>query len=204
MQIIPAILEKDYKEAQIKIERVKNYTNWVQIDVIDGFFTEGKSFELELLSGFEFEKTLLWDIHLMVKNPINWINKCVFVGASRIIAQVEMMENREEFVKKVKDEGIDVGLAFDIDTPVDKIPEETDIVLLMGRKAGFKSFNFDKKVFDKIPKNFQWAVDGGINFEELKLLKEKGARIAYCGGLVFNGNVPVNFEKIEEIIKDED
>ncbi len=203
MQIIPAVLEKEYQKAQEKIEKVKNYTNWVQIDVIDGFFAPGKTFELELLANLELEKTLLWDMHLMVKNPINWIKKCIFVGASRIIGQVEMMEDRDKFIKEVKDAGMEAGLAFDINTPVNNIPEETDIVLLLGRKAGFEKQSFNYKVFEKIPKDFDWAIDGGVNLDAIKLMQEKKAKIAYCGGLIFNGNTMVNFEKIKEVLKDE-
>ncbi len=203
MQVIPAILEKEYQKAQEKIEKVKNYTNWVQIDVVDGFFAPGKTFELELLSNLELEKTLLWDIHLMVKNPINWIQKCIFVGASRIIGQVEMMEDREKFIKEVKDAGMEAGLAFDIDTPVDNIPQETDIVLLLGRKAGFEKENFNHKVFEKIPKDFDWAIDGSVKLDIIDLMQKKKAKIAYCGGLIFDGSVSVNFEKIKEILKNE-
>jgi ribulose-phosphate 3-epimerase len=203
MQVIPAILEKEYQKAQEKIEKVKNNTNWIQIDVTDGFFCPGKTFELELLAKLELDTTILWDVHLMVKNPVNWIKKCIFMGASRVTAQVEMMKDREDFVKRVKDGGMDAGLAFDIDTPVKNIPEETDLVLLLGRKAGFQKQDFDYKVFEKIPKDVDWAIDGGIDWEALKSIKEKKAQIAYCGGLIFNGNVSVNFEKIKEILKDE-
>jgi ribulose-phosphate 3-epimerase len=169
MQIIPAILEKNYLEAQEKINRIKENTNWVQIDVSDGFFTKGKSFELELLASFELDKTLLWEIHLMVKNPSNWIKKCMFVGASRVIAQVEMMSDREDFIKKVKDTGMEAGLSFDIDTPVDNIPEETDLVLLMGRKLGFEKHNFEDKLFINEQNNF--------NSDWLNILRLRDQRI---------------------------
>ena len=97
MQIIPTILEKDYITAHEKIRRVKDELKWIQVDVIDDCFRPGKTFELELLTRIELNlDNNLWEIHLMVKEPIKWIEKCNFVGATRIIGQVELMNNLEE------------------------------------------------------------------------------------------------------------
>ena len=152
VQIIPTVFEKDFPTAEARIKRVREYGRWIQVDVTDGIFTFGKSFELELLNHIEKNEDILWDIHLMVKEPIKWIEKCLFVGASRIIGQVEMMENRDLFIKTIKDKGIEAGLAFDIDMPVTEIPDETDLLLLMARKAGFEEKNIDEKIFEKIKK----------------------------------------------------
>lgn len=207
MQIIPTILEKDFYQARVKLDLIKDLTKWVQIDVIDGVFTQGKTFELELLTKTEINiDNFLFDIHLMVKEPIKWIEKCMFVSANRVIGQVEMMSDREEFVAKVIETGMEVGLAFNIDTKISEIPIETDVVLLMGRRAGFENHEFDKKIFEKIDElqklkkekelKFEIGVDGGINLENIKLLQEKNIDIAYCGAVVFNGNVNNNFIKL--------
>ena len=71
MQIIPTIFEKEFVKAEEKIQALKKFTKWMQIDVTDDVFTPGKTFELELLSKIEMEEIILWDIHLMVKEPIN-------------------------------------------------------------------------------------------------------------------------------------
>ncbi len=182
---------------------VKDLVKWIQIDVIDGIFVFEKTFELELLKGIleENEKNLL-DIHLMVKEPIKWINKCEFVGASRIIGQVEMMTDREEFVKRVKDMGIEVGLAFDINTKIKNIPEETDMVLLMGRKVGFEVMPFEEKVWERIKKireqKFEIGVDGGVNISNIERLKKEGVDLAYCGGAIFGeGKIEDNLKNLQ-------
>ncbi|HOZ80733.1 MAG TPA: hypothetical protein PK370_00750, partial [Candidatus Woesebacteria bacterium] len=150
MIIIPTVLEKEWPKAEERLESVKDLTTWIQIDVTDGNLCFGKTFDLERLSKYSPNKEVLWDIHLMVKEPIKWLEKCIFVGASRVIGQVEMMTNREDFVSKLKDEGMEAGLAFDIDTEIDRIPKETDIILLMGRKLGFENYELDEKVFKNI------------------------------------------------------
>lgn len=210
MQIIPAILEKNFDLAWNKIRQVKDISKWVQIDVIDGKFNFGKTFELELLNNnLEETENTLWDIHLMVEEPINWIEKCNFVGALRIIGQVEKMSDREEFVNEVKNLGIDVGLAFDIDTEIADIPKETDLVLLMGRKSGFDSIPMNNKVFEKIKElikirnengyKFLIAVDGGVNLDNIKHFKDSGVDVVYCTGAIFNGMVEDNLEKLKYV-----
>lgn len=208
MQIIPTILEKEFWAAENKIRHAKNISRWIQIDVIDGVFTEGKTFELELLnSKLEELENVLWEIHLMVKEPKNWIEKCNFINASRVIGQVEMMTNREDFITEIKDLGMEAGLAFDIDTEIGEIPQETDLVLLLSRKSGFGNYNLDEMIFKKIEKlkkikegknlKFMIGIDGGINEENIKRLKEAGIDIAYCGGSIFNGMVDDNWEKLK-------
>jgi ribulose-phosphate 3-epimerase len=208
MQIIPTILEKEFGLAQVKIRQAKNISKWIQVDVIDSVFSFGKTFELELLNNkLEETEDVLWEIHLMVKEPKNWIEKCNFVNASRIIGQIEMMSDKNEFITQVKNLGIEAGLAFDIDTEISDIPEETDVVILLSRKAGFEENKFDNKIFEKIEKlkkireekklNFKIGIDGGINETNIAKLKMVGGEIAYCGNSIFNGMVDDNLEKLK-------
>ncbi len=210
MQIIPTIIEKDFSVAETKIKLIKDKTRWIQIDVLDGYFSEGKSFELELLNKIQKEiQNNLLEIHLMVKEPIKWIEKCNFVGASRIIGQVEKMSDREKFVEEIKNMGLEAGLAFDVETEIGEIPLETDLILLMGRKAGFENLEFDEKILKKIEflvnlrknndMNFEIGVDGGINLETIKKIKNIGIEIAYCGKAIFNGMVDDNLEKLNYV-----
>ena len=207
MRIIPTIIEKDFSIAEAKIKLIKDKTRWIQIDVLDGYFSDGKSFELELLNKIQKEiQNNLLEIHLMVKEPIKWIEKCNFVGATRIVGQVEMMFDREKFVTEIKDMGLEVGLAFDVETEIGEIPSETDLILLMGRKAGFETLEFDEKILNKIEflvnlrksddMDFEIGIDGGINLETIEKIKNTGVEIAYCGKAIFNGMVDDNFEKL--------
>lgn len=208
MQIIPTILEKDFNVAWEKIRHVKGLTKWIQVDVIDGKFETGKTFELELLNNnLEETENVLWEIHLMVNEPVNWIEKCNFVGAVRVVGQVEKMSDRNDFVNKLKDLGMEAGLAIDLETEIGEIPTETDLVLLLGRKAGFEIREFETKILDKMKKlvelremkgsKFLIGVDGGINKDNIKKIRLAGADIAYCGGAVFNGMVESNLEELK-------
>ena len=201
-------MEKEFTRASEKVKLIKDLSRWIQIDVTDGWFCEGKTFELELVNKLNLDNNLL-DMHLMVKEPIKWIEKCNFVGASRIIGQVEMMTDEQEFVNKLKEMGLEAGLAFDFDSEIKNIPMETDFVLIMGRKSGFQAANFEEKTYEKIKElvkfreenelDFEIGVDGGINEEIIKKLKIVGADVAYCTSAIFNGNVRDNWEKLNYV-----
>jgi ribulose-phosphate 3-epimerase len=187
MRIIPTTgLHKNFDEAEERLRQIKDYSRWIQVDVCDNVFAAGKTFELELLKKISFNTdNVLWDIHLMVKEPIDWIEKCMFIGASRIIGQVEMMTNRDDFVSRVKDTGLEVGLAFDVETIINQIPKEVDEILIMGRKAGFGYFEMDKSVVKRVKQAKQIAntmaiaIDGGVDVENVKMLENEGVEIVY-------------------------
>lgn len=196
MQIIPTVTEKDFYKAEQRIVGVAQFSRWIQIDVFDNVFSPGSSFSLELINKLDFAtENLLWDVHLLVKEPIDWIEKCLFIGASRIVGQVEMMNDREMFVKTIRDEGLEAGLAFDIDTEINDIPIETNLVILMGRKAGFGVFDLENKLFDKLDKlhqinqkrgqKFLIGVDGGVSPDNIGRIKDSGIDVIYSGGNYF-------------------
>lgn len=189
IQIIPTVFEKDFEQARKRLADIEDSSRWIQIDVTDGVFTYGRTFDLELINKVERGEKKLWDIHLMVKEPIKWFEKCMFMGATRIIGQVEMMDNRDDFVSKVKSEAMEVGLAFDVGTKVENIPEEVDLVLLMARKAGFEEKEVDNGIFEKIEKakkmNLTVAVDGGVDESNIFLFEKAGVDIVYCGSHYF-------------------
>jgi ribulose-phosphate 3-epimerase len=212
MTIIPTIFDKDYREAERKLGLVSGLTKWVQIDVTDDMFTPGKTFELELLNKFETNGiNFLYDIHLMVKDPIKWLEKCLFVNATRVIGQVEMMSSVEAFVEKSKDIGFEAGIAYDWGTEIGKIPKETDEILLMGRKAGFGDFELEKGIFIKIEAlkqrrvddnlDFMIGVDGAVTLGNVAKIKTAGADWVYCGEAVFHGNVNDNLDLLRKEIK---
>lgn len=186
MEIIPTIFEKEFSSVEMRFSQIKSSSPWIQIDVTDNFLVPEKTFELELVSKIEHSISTLWDIHLMVKEPVNWLNKCQFIDASRVYGQIEMMSDRQKFITEAKNKGLEVGLAFDINTPLDKnIPQETDYILLMARHFGFGSYPFDEKIYDRIKyfKNlgFKVAVDGGVDSQNISRLNSIGVDIIYSG-----------------------
>ncbi len=214
MQVIPAIFEKEFNLVVSKLDKLTNLSPRVQIDVSDGVFTSGKSFELELLSGYSPVNTVpfLFDIHLMVNQPQKWLNKCLVANASRVIAQVEMMASVTDFVSTAISSGLDCGLSYDIATPLpSSFPPEIDVLMLMGRQAGFKERNLEKQILlskiaaaQKIRQkglSFKIAVDGGVRLSDLAWLRQSGVDIVFATSLIWTGSSPkANLQNIQDEI----
>lgn len=209
LEVIPAILTNDPKELEEKISRLEGLVKRVQVDVVDGVFAQNRSIGLEALTNID--TSLLIDVHLMTKDPIDWIEKSVRAMADRIIGQVEMMSDQFVFASKVQELGHQAGLAIDLDTPVSSIDPTVlinlDVILVMSVKAGFGGQAFEKSAIRKIKDldelrakeatPFRICVDGGINISNIKYIKEAGADEVAIGHLLFEGDLEENIAKLE-------
>lgn len=196
-QIIPAILTNDFKKLQELIEKSQENVDRVQIDIIDGVFVDNKTIRPEVLS--TIETNLFFDYHLMVKEPVNWLEAAMRGFADRIIGQIEMMSSQREFVQETQQKGAKVGVAIDLDTPVSEIEKDIlmdlDVVIVMSVRAGFGGQKFQKKSLEKIkrlavlrekdPTPFKICVDGGVNMDNIVQIKKAGADEVSIGRRIF-------------------
>lgn len=189
MDIIPAILTDSAEELEEKIRvfEIMGKFKKLHLDIIDGEFAENKTVSLEAVAAIE--TSMAYDIHLMVSEPVLWVERCVLASAERVIGQIEKMGDQEVFVKKVLEAGLKPGLAVDLETPIERLDpmviSELDAVLLMGVRAGFGGQEFNPITLDKIEKlgllrdaegaSFKICVDGGINSQNIKQAEEAGA-----------------------------
>lgn len=217
VEIIPAILTDDLKEVEEKLKRIEEAADLsgaklhrVQIDIIDGEFVDNRTIDPSNIVGIDTNLSL--DFHLMVKEPINWVEKCANAGADRIIGQIEMMSSQVDFVGKVQETNLYVGLAVDIGSPISKLDAvvltNVDVILLMAVKAGFGGQKFDKRVLDKIKEldeirardntPFRICVDGGETEENIDETHFAGADEIVIGKRLFNGDLKTNVEKMQK------
>ncbi len=203
--IIPSIFEKDFQEVQNKLHLLEDLVTWVQVDVTDDKFTPGFTFSTELLSRLK-DHSFLWDIHLMVKNPISWIGKCEFLAASRVTGHIEHMPDQKAFVDRCLDHFLEPSLALDINTPLNLLDQslfsQLNSILLLGRKAGLKPHLLNKKIFERIKTlkeikkkgnySFKIAVDGGITQKNAPNLLDAGADDLCITSALFTGNLSQN------------
>ena len=210
-EIIPTILTKDPNELREKLLLLDGIVPKVQIDVIDGIFVGNKTFDLSALKDFDHQlKTAL---HLMVKDPLDWINRSRDVLADRITGQIEMMSDLKFFLEEVAASGMEVGLAIDLETNIEKIPADlyplADQVLLMAVKAGYSGQEFNPTVLDKIRgiraiggSLVQIGIDGGLNEGNILKCKEAGANVFYVGKTFWEaGDLKARYEELTALIK---
>jgi len=194
MEIIPTILTNSQEELEEKLKRLEGKTKWVQIDVVDNRFADNRTFPLEWLNNYQ-EKDFFWDIHLMVKNPFAWVEKCNVVMAERVVGHIELMGDQVDFLDRVESEGMQAGLAVDLPTPLSCLSREAlfrvNLVLILTVKAGFSGQKFDRRGEEKVKELAQWreelnlgfkiGVDGGIRRSMIKRLAAAGVDVFYLG-----------------------
>lgn len=205
LEIIPSILTNDPKELEEKLKRCEGVER-VQIDIVDGRFANNKTIDPSALADLDTELKL--DFHLMVKEPVNWVEKCVGGGADRIIGQVEYMRDQVEFVGKVQEVGASIGLAVDLGTDIGKLDPviltNLDVVLVMSVAAGFGGQKFDPlamlavnsldaiRARDDTP--FRICVDGGITMGNIGNIGKAGVDEVAIGERIFKGNLKENIK----------
>ena len=149
----------------------------------------------------------------MVKDPLDWINRSRDVLADRITGQIEMMSDLKFFLEEVAASGMEVGLAIDLETNIEKIPADlyplADQVLLMAVKAGYSGQEFNPTVLDKIRgiraiggSLVQIGIDGGLNEGNILKCKEAGANVFYVGKTFWEaGDLKARYEELTALIK---
>ena len=207
IEIIPTILTNDSLELKRKLSLAEGVVERVQIDIIDGQFADNKTIDPSLLE--DVETSLKLDYHLMTKEPINWLEKCIRGSAERIIGQVEMMASQAEFIGRVQEAGLQVGLGLDLKTEVSEIDKsvinDLDVVLVMSVKAGFGGQKFEPEVLDKFKileeirardkTPFKIGDDGGITMDYIDDLRVAGVDEAIIGERLFKGDLKDNIDQ---------
>jgi len=209
VQIIPAILTKSFDEVIEKFNLTEGVVDRVQVDIIDGLFAKNETIDPSQL--VDIETSTFIDYHLMVKEPVGWIDRCVQGQADRIIGHIELMSDQIAFVSEVRGFGKAVGLAVDLDTPVSKLDPTVigrlDVILLMSVKAGFGGQDFDEKVLEKITELdhirardnlfFTICIDGGITLQNIDEVVVDGVDEVTIGQRIFDGDIRANIEHFQ-------
>ena len=205
-EIIPGILEKDFSEIQKKIELVSSFSKTIHIDIIDGKFADNTTV-LDPESFKKYAGDFFLEVHLMVEEPINYLEPFAKSGFKRFIGHVEKMSSVTDFVAKAEDLG-EVGLALDLPTETESLKvyfEDLDSILIMSVKAGFSGQSFSQSALEKIQKIRSQSqviieVDGGVNDSNIAELKTTGANRFITTSFLFDGNPIKQYEKLLSII----
>ena len=212
LKVIPTILTDNPSELKVMLGRVEEATDMVQIDIIDGIFTNNKTIDPKTLEYIETNLNL--DFHLLTKEPINWVESCIHAQAYRITANIEMMTSQREFMEKVQSVGCKVGLGLNYETPIEAVDHsiltDLDVVLLMSiHEVGFGGKQFQSGIFEKIKEldglrkkdstPFSILIDGGVKAEVIGKLGSLGVNEVVVGRRLFNGDLRGNIEELEKL-----
>lgn len=215
IEIIPAILPKNYEDLKNKISLVKEVVSIVQIDICDGIFVPSHTWPfnssqidhhftkiLNEQEGMPFWEEVDFELDLMVADAVENFDVYTKLSPKRIIFHLEAVKDLNDFKQFL--EGIDVyirdsiqiGVALNPSTPLEQIYpiiNEIDFVQFMGNdKIGHQGVTLDEKVYDKIKSlrekysDIPIAVDIGVNENTASALVEAGATKLVMGSAIFN------------------
>lgn len=195
--IVPALLT-DQKDKLIEMTEIcSGFTDYVQVDIMDGVFVPSKSVTIQDLKGVKLP--VRCEAHLMVYQPLDWLDVFKEIGAEKIIYHFEIGGDQQALIHKIKEEGFRVGVAINPPTKIEQLkPILTDIdsVLFMSVNPGFYGANFIPEVLKKV-KNFKSAhqnikigIDGGIKMDNLKAAKDAGVNDICVGSAILKSDFP--------------
>jgi len=214
IKISPSILSGDFSQLGSEIQKLENAgADMIHVDVMDGHFVPNLTIGPPVIKALRKHSKLPFDVHLMISPVHKYIKNFADAGADIITIHPEATENLGDTIKLIKSFNKKVGLSLNPNTQIDVIKKflnEINLVLIMSVHPGFggQKFILDvlKKIkdLDKIKKqknmNFDIEVDGGINFDNSKLVKDAGANILVSGTTIFKDN-KCDIKKNIEILK---
>ncbi|MCL1936601.1 MAG: ribulose-phosphate 3-epimerase [Defluviitaleaceae bacterium] len=200
-KLAPSLLAANFSNLEKDIKILENEkVDYLHIDVMDGHFVPNISFGIPILESIRKITNLTFDCHLMITNPSKYIEEfCKYCDI--ITFHVEIEENINQNIKKVKEMGKKVGLAINPNTDKEKIIKyikDLDMITVMSVEAGFggqkfipKSLETIKYYRDFIVQNnlkLDIEVDGGINLENVKSVLDVGANVVVAGSSILRAN----------------
>lgn len=209
-EVIPGILESSWEEIEDKINTSQFFASTLHIDIIDGIFVNNHTF-LDPKPFVKYASHFTLELHMMVKDPIQYIEPFAQAGFSRFIGHIEMMNNQQEFIKRAKHYG-EAGIAFDGPTSIQELSipiESVDAFLVYtSERVGFSGPPLLPERLNKVKelRNITSApieVDGGITDKTIILAKEAGAtRFAATSFIFSQGNPQMQFDTLNNLISD--
>jgi ribulose-phosphate 3-epimerase len=190
--IVPAIIAKTQEEIDIMLSKVKGKVERIMVDVMDGKFVPNTSlmFDFKLMAGFEFEA------HLMVNDPLDWIEKN-YNKVNIIIMHVEVLEDTEKAINFCKKNRLKVSLALRPETDIKTVfpyLDKINGILMMTADPGSYCVEFLPKSIEKIKKlreinsSIPIEVDGCMNPKNAEIAKNAGANIFASGSYIFKSS----------------
>ncbi len=203
--IAPSLLAGDFLHLSDSITLVnESQADWLHIDVMDGRFVPNISFGQVLMPFIKKGSTKPLDVHLMIEDPIRYIDQFAELGADVITIHLEAERHVHRAIQQIKKHNIKAGVAINPHTSVDLLDdvlEELDLVCLMSVNPGFGGQKFIYQTIPKVKKlrekaiernlTFHIEVDGGVGDQNAEALLQAGADVLVAGSSVFKSNDPI-------------
>ena len=215
-KLAPSILSADFKILGEQVETTYDAgAEFLHYDVMDGMFVPSISFGMPVLKSIKSACKHVMDVHLMIMDPIRYIDEFKEAGADFITVHVEACDDVERTIDKIHECGLKAGVSVKPNTSLDAllpVIDKVEMVLIMSVEPGFGGQKFIPSSLDKIAElkkllnernsSALIEVDGGISAANAKEVLDAGADVLVAGSAVFKNDIAANVKEFVEIFKD--
>lgn len=213
--LAPSILSADFKVLGEQIRQTAdNGAGYLHFDVMDGMFVPSISFGMPVLKSIQGVSRQVMDVHLMVTEPIRYVEAFQEAGADLLTVHLEACEDIQATLDKIHSCGMKAGVSIKPGTPVDAlypILDQAEMFLIMSVEPGFGGQAFIPQSLNKIRDlkvlleekklDSDIEVDGGIYLINVGEVLSAGANVIVAGSAVFHGDIGENVRGFMEILK---
>lgn len=214
--LAPSILSCDFTNLSQQIRLVEiGGADWIHCDIMDGKFVPNITFGPVIVDAAKRASHLPIDVHLMIKEPDNFLEDFVKAGADYISVHFEEVTHLNRTITRIKELGVKAGVVINPATPVSSlvdIAEYVDLVLIMTVNPGFGGQKFISNSLKRINEavqlrkslntDFLIEVDGGVNNKTISKIKDAGCDVFVAGSAIFHSdNISAATAELKNLIK---